>query len=88
MSCEHGTLRKKWESIIVLILLLLIGTAVFLYWSAKKEVWFCDEVYSYQSANGFEQGWPGEEYGRWMSGEEVSAYFSADCVFLNLSVYS
>lgn len=78
MSCEQGILRKKWESIIVLILLLLIGTAVFLYWSAKKEVWFCDEVYSYQSANGFEQGWPGEEYGRWMSGEEVSAYFSAD----------
>lgn len=78
MSCENGKLRKKWESIIVLVFLLLIGTAVFLYWSAKKEVWFCDEVYSYQSANGFEQGWPGEEYGKWMSGEEVSKYFSAD----------
>ncbi len=66
------------KSVVVGLVVLLLGLAMFLYWSGRKEVWFCDEVYSYQSANGFEQGWPGENYGQWMSGEEVSEFFSAD----------
>ena len=37
--------------------LLIVGIINFLYWGNKKEVWFCDEIYTYESANGFEQGW-------------------------------
>ncbi len=66
------------------LLLGLLATFVFVYWSGKKEIWFCDEVYTYETANGFEQGWPTEKYGEWISREEMVSAFAADSDTLSL----
>ena len=58
--------------------LLVLGVLFFFYWSDKKQVWFCDEIYTYESANGFEQNWPAENVDQWMTGADVEAFFSAD----------
>ena len=59
-------------------MLLLISTGVFIFWSSKKEVWFCDEIYTYESANGIEGYWPHTDTGVWMSGEDIERYLAAD----------
>ncbi len=66
------------------LLLLAAGTLSLLYWGGKKEVWFCDEIYSYESANGFEQNWPMSYTGQWMTGDDVDAFFAADGDSLSL----
>lgn len=67
------------------LILLIIGTFSFIYWGQKKEVWFCDEIYSYESANGFEQEWPSEEKGIWMTGEDIEDFMAADSDELSLN---
>lgn len=37
------------------ILIMIMGIITFLFWVSKKEVWFCDEIYTFQSAHGMEQ---------------------------------
>ncbi len=59
-------------------LLMILGILTMLYWGSRKEVWFCDEIYTYESANGFEQSWPAELVSTWQTGEEVESYFAAD----------
>lgn len=77
---KNKTLIRKENLITIFIGLLLLtaGTLSLLYWGGKKEIWFCDEIYSYQSANGFEQDWPMNSAGKWMTGSDVDAFFAAD----------
>jgi len=58
--------------------LLVMGTLCFFYWGSQKQVWFCDEIYTYESANGFEQEWPAAYVDEWMTGADVEAFFAAD----------
>lgn len=69
---------KNLKTIIIGLLLLTAGTLSLLYWGSMKEIWFCDEIYSYQSANGFEQDWPMNSPDQWMTGKDVDAFFAAD----------
>lgn len=72
----NGLKNKKalWAG----ILLLLAGTLSFFYWGSKKQPWFCDEIYTFESANGFEQEWPASCTDQWMTGGDVEAFFAAD----------
>lgn len=70
--------KKNLKTIIIGFLLLAAGILSLLYWGGKKEIWFCDEIYSYQSANGFEQDWPMNAPDQWMTGDDVDAFFAAD----------
>ncbi|MGN0167102.1 MAG: hypothetical protein ACI4AB_03585 [Acetatifactor sp.] len=67
------------------LLLLVLGTVTLLYWGNQKQVWFCDEIYTYESANGFEQDWPAEHTGEWMTGADVESFFAADSATLSLN---
>lgn len=80
MKIENNKVRIWFPG----ILLIVIGILTFLYWAQKKEIWFCDEVYSYESANGFEQPWPATFVDEWMSGQDVERFFSADSDRLSL----
>lgn len=70
--------KENRITIIIGLLLLTAGTLSLLYWGSKKEIWFCDEIYSYQSANGFEQDWPMNSVDKWITGSDVDAFFAAD----------
>lgn len=65
-------------------LLIVCAVFFFLFFCSKKEVWFCDEIYTFQSANGMEQGWPDATKGKWISAEEMEAFFAADSKELSL----
>lgn len=74
----------------ILAVLLVILTAIvwFFFWAEKKEVWFCDEVYTYESSNGIEGAWPHTNINQWMSGNDVGSFLSADrpdFLFSNIS---
>lgn len=77
--------KGKKQEIWTFVILLVIGTASFIYWGGKKQIWFCDEIYTYESSNGFEQDWPAATTGQWMTGEDVEAFFSADSDNLSLN---
>lgn len=70
--------KENLKTLLSALLLLTAGTLSLLYWGSKKEIWFCDEIYSYESANGFEQDWPMNSPGQWMTGKDVDAFFAAD----------
>lgn len=76
--------HKHTREFFLLVVLLLIGILSFIYWSSKKEIWFCDEIYTFESAHGMEQTWPAETTGQWMSHAEMEAFFSADSDKLSL----
>ncbi|MBR6307116.1 MAG: hypothetical protein IKR39_00740 [Lachnospiraceae bacterium] len=59
-------------------ILIVLSMVVFFYWASKKEVWFCDEVYTYESANGVESEWPNNHPDKWISGADVESYLAAD----------
>lgn len=69
----------------IALVLMLFGLGSFLFWGSKKQVWFCDEIYTYGSANGFEQDWPAAYVDEWMTGKDVEAFFSADWDVLALN---
>ena len=76
---KEGMAGQKGKSRLWIgILLLALGVASFVYWGGKKQVWFCDEIYTYESANGFEQDWPATYVDQWMEGADVEAFFAAD----------
>lgn len=77
--------RQKIQILGIALALLVFGTISLLFWGSKKQVWFCDEIYSYQSANGFEQDWPATYVDEWMTGTEVEAFFAADGDRLDLN---
>lgn len=76
--------KNRLNTFIGGMVVLVVGILTFCYWSQKKEIWFCDEVYSYESANGFEQAWPATFVDEWMSGKDVEKFFAADSEQLSL----
>lgn len=76
--------KIRTQELCVGLILLIVGILSFVYWGNQKEVWFCDEIYSYESANGIEQDWPASNKGVWMTGKDVEAYFAADIDYLLL----
>ena len=79
---------KSKQSLLLGVILLIMATVSLLYWGQQKQVWFCDEIYTYESANGFEQDWPANDKARWMSGSDVEAFFSADWEKLSFDMIS
>lgn len=73
------------KTFIIGFTLLAAGTLSLFYWGSRKQVWFCDEIYTYESANGFEQDWPAAYHDEWMSGKDVEAFFAADTDTLSLN---
>lgn len=76
---------KKGLRILVGVILIVIAVLSFGYWGQQKEVWFCDEIYTYESSNGFEQPWPATLTDRWQTGASVESYFAADWDRLSLN---
>lgn len=87
-ATTNTSIQNRTKEIIILIILLLAGVLTFVYWSSKKEIWFCDEIYTFESAHGMEQNWPAETTGQWMSHGEIEAFFSADSDHLSLKAIS
>ncbi|MBE5872830.1 MAG: hypothetical protein E7287_00325 [Lachnospiraceae bacterium] len=80
--------RKNKQAIWIGIIMFVIAIVSFVYWSRQKQVWFCDEVYTYESSNGFEQPWPATYTAQWMSGEDVERYLAADSDNLSFQTIS
>lgn len=80
--------QKTKQTIWIGIILFVTAIVSFVYWSRQKEVWFCDEVYTYESSNGFEQPWPATYTAQWMSGEDVERYLAADSDSLSFQTIS
>lgn len=76
---------KSRKAFWIELIVTLIGLASFVYWGSRKQPWFCDEIYTYESANGFEQDWPDSHTGTWMTGADVEAFFAADSDRLSLN---
>lgn len=87
MKSSIGGLKRK-KAFYIELLLLLAGLVSFFYWGNKKQPWFCDEIYTYESANGFEQEWPATYVDEWMTGADVEAFFAADWDRLSLNQIS
>lgn len=58
---------------------LAIVLGVFLYWSQYKVVWFCDEIYSYFTANSAYSVGPRIEYGKWYDSQFVIDDMTPEC---------
>lgn len=76
---------KNKKALWIEFILLLAGLVSFFYWGNKKQPWFCDEIYTFESANGFEQAWPASCVDKWMTGADVEAFFAADWDTLSLN---
>lgn len=76
---------KNRKALGIGLILLLAGIVSFLYWAGKKQVWFLDEIYTYESANGFEQAWPTASVDEWMTGRDMEAFLAADSDRLSLN---
>ena len=77
--------KQKIQILGIALVLMVFGTVSFLFWGSRKQVWFCDEIYTYESANGFEQDWPATYVDEWMTGTDVEAFFAADGDKLDLN---
>ncbi len=68
-------MRQNKKEIILNVLVLLVTTAivagVFVYWGNHKIMWFCDEIYSYFTANSGSGLGPRVTYGTWYNGSFV-----------------
>ncbi len=82
---KEAAKEKSRQAFWVGFVLLVVGTLSFFYWADKKQVWFCDEIYTYESANGFEQNWPDTNVDQWMTGKDVEAFFAADWKELSMN---
>lgn len=88
MSRDLERCSQKIQKFLIGLVLLVLGVISFLFWAGKKQVWFCDEIYTYQSANGFEQEWPAAYVDQWMTGKDIEAFFAADGDRLDLNAIS
>lgn len=79
---------KNKHTFILGTIVLITATMSLIFWGQYKQIWFCDEIYTYESANGFEQDWPSSNIAEWMSGQDVKAFFSADSDNLSLQSIS
>lgn len=77
--------QSKIQIFGIALILLVLGILSLFFWGQKKQVWFCDEIYTYESANGFEQEWPDASVDKWMTGADIEAFFAADGERLDLN---
>jgi len=77
-KCTEGKMKLKcWRETGASILFFAITLLIVLIVCIRKDVWFCDEVYTYRSANAgadFRAVFKNDE---WISGKDVVAAFSA-----------
>lgn len=75
ISNENSGKRKRWVLFagIVIFLTLISGIIV----CSQKHVEFCDEAYTYESANSVWKENVYEKWNSWMSGEDISLYYAA-----------
>lgn len=85
MKNENKSRLIKW---ILYPVLLALFVANFLFWADKKEIGYADEVYTYESVNGFEQVWPRQILDEWMDREVIVSYLAADSDSLQLTSIS
>ena len=70
-----------------LLACLLIITIVFLALGVRKDIWFCDEVYTYESANsGRESSYTPINDGEWVLGSDITKHLAADTRGLNFKI--
>lgn len=63
--------REIGLNALVLLLTAAVVTGVFVYWGNQKIIWFCDEIYSYFTANSGSGLGPRVTYGTWYEGSFV-----------------
>lgn len=70
--------KEVLQNILVMLLAAVIVAGVFLFWSRYKIIWFCDEIYSFFTANS-EYGLGSRiQYGTWYDSQFVIDDMSAD----------
>jgi hypothetical protein len=75
-------MTKKKEALQVLLSFVCaaaIIAGVFMYWSRYKVIWFCDEIYSYFTANSAYAVGSRIEYGKWYDSQFVVDDMSPEC---------
>lgn len=70
---KTNRLRKVPLFVLTFIVLLV----VFCFFCNEKSVWFCDEVYTLESANGIGKVWPRSNANIWQNGSDMEQYFAA-----------
>lgn len=72
-------MEKKLDKGLLLVLLatVLLGIIGFLAFGCRKDIWFCDEVYTYEIANRLGRPNVLAESQKWLSGYDVKMYFGA-----------
>ncbi len=80
MNFKEKSKTFNQEKLIILagILLILLAVIEFIYLGTKKEVWFIDEILSFETANGFEQQWPDEARDEWQDRSDIIRFMAAD----------
>lgn len=86
---EKNRSKKLSSERIWMIAAVVILTGVFLLLGIQKDIWFCDEVYSYTSANAQSFHNPiFRESNVWITGADVTRYLGADDRSLNFGEIS
>lgn len=70
--------KEILQNILAIFVTLVVVVGIFLFWSQYKVIWFCDEIYSYFTANsGYSVG-PRIEYGKWYDSQFVIDDFTTE----------
>lgn len=80
MIKEYWMKNKKeiLQNLLAIAVTVMVVVGIFLFWSQYKVIWFCDEIYSYFTANsGYSVG-PRIEYGKWYDSQFVIDDFTTD----------
>ncbi len=72
-------MREKWNRglFAVFCVTVLLGILGFLLFGCRKDIWFCDEVYTYEIVNRLGRPNVLAESQKWVSGYDVKMYFGA-----------
>lgn len=83
-------IMNKYKSTLSIVFALIICIGVFFYWGNQKDIWFCDEVYTYESANSnYENNYTAlHQTDHWVTGTDVSNILAADAFKLNFKSIS
>lgn len=71
--------KKIGLDALFLVMSIVIVTGFFVFWSNYKVMWFCDEIYSYFTANSGSSIGPRIEYGKWYDSQFVIDDMTTEC---------
>lgn len=77
--------KIPWITGLACLITVAAAVIIFAYWGNQKDVWFCDEAYTYEIANSSGQPNVLAESQNWISGYDVKMYFGAPYRWFNLS---